>query len=200
MVPMHCSINASRSAEPTRAVFLDRDGTINVEKNYLYRVADWEWIPGAQAAIAQLNAAGYLVVVVSNQAGIARGLYTPDDVERLHAYVADELAVAKARIDAWFYCPHHPQHGAVRECACRKPAPGMLLEAARQLNIDLAASWMVGDKAIDVEAAEAAGVRGILVETGYGARERGQLSDRDLSAADLPAAVQMIIEANKKGC
>jgi len=176
------------------AIFLDRDGTINVEKNYLYRFEDWEWIPGAQAAIARLNRAGFLVVVVSNQAGIARGLYTEQDVMSLHERVLVDLYGNGGNIDAFYYCPHHPEHGGNRACDCRKPRPGMLLEAARALNIDLAKSWMIGDKLIDLLAARVAGVKGVLVQTGYGTHEFSQLKPEQLSVVDLSAAASMIVE------
>lgn len=195
---MYFSLHTSRAKYPTPAVFLDRDGTINVEKNYLYRIEDWEWIPGAETAIAQLNLAGFLVVVVSNQAGIARGFYTEEDVSNLHLQVSANLMHHGGKIDAFYYCPHHPDHGENRACKCRKPKPAMLLEAARSLNIDLGNSWMVGDKVIDLLAAKAAGVRGILVQTGYGIHELSQLSPEYLTMMDLPTATSMIIKAAPK--
>ena len=134
------SYTPARRARP--AVFLDRDGTINVEKNYLYRYEEWEWIAGAQDAIARLNKLGFLVVVVTNQAGIARGLYQEQDVERLHQLIAAELKESGATIDAFYFCPHHPDF--TDACSCRKPSSGMILEAARNLHIDLSRSWMVG--------------------------------------------------------
>lgn len=152
------------------AIFLDRDGTINVEKNYLYRVSDWEWIPGAKEAIKQFKQSGYRVVVVSNQAGIARGMFASSDVERLHAFVQQELACIGTQIDAFYYCPHHPEFGG--PCSCRKPAPGMLLQAALDLNLNLAHSWMIGDKQLDVHAGLAAGVSTAMVGTGYGIKEQ----------------------------
>lgn len=180
-----CSIiTTERSNKPRPAVFLDRDGTINVEKNYLHRVQDWEWIPGAQAAIKSLCDAGYLVVVVSNQAGVARRYYTSEDVATLHRHVQQELLVLGASVDAYYWCPHHPDLGP--SCNCRKPAPGMLLQAAQDLNIDLAASWMVGDKTIDVQAGMAAGVSSLLVQTGYGANEMHQL------ASDVPVFATLV--------
>lgn len=153
------------------AVFLDRDGTINVEKNYLFRKEDWEWIPGSKEAIRSFNKAGYLVVVISNQAGVARGEYTEKDIHRLHAFVDQALARIGAWIDAYYYCPHHPEYGDNRNCRCRKPQPGMLFRARDELGIDLPASYFVGDKLIDVETALAAGVTPIMVRTGYGVWE-----------------------------
>jgi len=177
-----------------RAVFVDRDGTINVERDYLYRIEDFEFIPGAPEAIRLLNEAGFLVVVVTNQSGVARGYYTEEDVEILHRHIAAELAKAGARVDAWHYCPHHPAgRGSYSlPCRCRKPLPGMLLEAARRHNIDLAASVMIGDKLADVEAGIAAGCRTILVRSGYGAAEEARVSPGTVVCDDLLAAVHSL--------
>lgn len=183
---MHFSLHTPRAEHPTPAVFLDRDGTINVEKNYLYRIEDWEWIPGAQDSIKMLRETGYLVVVISNQAGIARGLYSTGDVDLLHAHVQQELAMHGTCIDSFYYCPHHPDLDDL--CTCRKPAPGMLLQAAKDLNIDLSASWMIGDKAIDVFAGHAAGAKSMLVKSGYGSVEISTIS------ADTPV-FQSVVEA-----
>lgn len=174
------------------AVFIDRDGTLNVEKNYLYRIADWEWIPGAVAAIRRLNGAGYKVVVVTNQAGIARGLYGEAEMAALHAHVDRELAKAGARIDAYYHCPHHPDFSE-GTCVCRKPEPGMLLSASRELGIDLDRSWLVGDKCSDLEAARAVGVRPILVRTGYGAKEEACAAGAEI-VDDIGAAAAKIID------
>ena len=156
-----------------RAVFIDRDGTINEEKEYLYRTDDFAFIPGAPQAIRLLNEAGFLVIVVTNQSGVARGFYTEEDVHLLHRYIASQLEPFGARVDAWFYCPHHPagRGSYALPCRCRKPLPGMLLEAAGRFNIDLESSIMIGDKLVDMEAGAAAGCRPILVRTGYGSEE-----------------------------
>jgi D-glycero-D-manno-heptose 1,7-bisphosphate phosphatase len=156
-----------------RAVFIDRDGTINVEKEYLYRTDDFAFIPGAPRAIRLLNEAGFLVIVVSNQSGVARGYYTEEDVQLLHRHIASQLEQSGARVDAWLYCPHHPagRGSYALPCRCRKPLPGMLLEAAGRFAIDLASSIMIGDKLVDVEAGVAAGCRSILVRSGYGSEE-----------------------------
>lgn len=175
------------------AVFIDRDGTLNVEKNYLHKWDDWEWIVGAVAAIKRLNAAGYLVIVTSNQAGIARGYYTEADVLELHRRVDEDLKQQGGQIDAYYYCPHHPEHGEVRECECRKPEPGMLLQAARDHDIDLNHSFMVGDKASDVEAGLVAGVVSILVLTGYGEKERTEVPPATMIARDIGAACDWIL-------
>jgi len=160
-----------------RAVFLDRDGTINLEKEYLYLIEDFDFVPGAPEAIRLLNEAGFFVVVVTNQSGVGRGYYTEEDVELLHRHIARELALCGARVDAWFYCPHHPAgRGSYSlSCSCRKPLPGMLREAAQRFDIDLVRSVMIGDKLVDIEAGLAAGCRPILVRSGYGAAEESRI-------------------------
>jgi D-glycero-D-manno-heptose 1,7-bisphosphate phosphatase len=174
-----------------RAVFLDRDGTLNVEKKYLFRVEDWEWIPGAVEAIRLLSELGYELVVVTNQAGVARGYYTATDVEQLHRFVADDLASHGLSIAAFHHCPHHPDFGDVRQCDCRKPGAGMLLAAATNLEIDLSRSWMIGDKLIDIEAGRKAGTRSILVRTGYGRGEEARAGDT-IVVEDVLAAARYI--------
>jgi D-glycero-D-manno-heptose 1,7-bisphosphate phosphatase len=178
----------------SRAVFLDRDGTINAEQGYLYRVEDCRFLPGVKEAVKRLNGAGFLVVVVTNQSGIARGYYSEADLEKLHQYMENEFAASGARIDGWYYCPHHPDFPADSEvCDCRKPLPGMLLAAAEELGIDLSSSWMVGDKSADVEAGIAAGCRPILVRTGYGAAETALIPEGVPAVDDLLTAVDLIL-------
>ncbi len=188
---MFFSLHTVQSDQLRRAVFLDRDGTINLEKTYLHRIEDWEWISGAQESIKRMALAGYLVVVVSNQAGIARGFYSSDDVENLHRHVQKELECFGCKIDAFFCCPHHPDFTGA--CKCRKPQPFMLRKAANRLNIDLTRSWMVGDKMIDVQAGQAAGARSILVMTGYGGTEATK------SSASFGIA-NSIVEATENIC
>jgi D-glycero-D-manno-heptose 1,7-bisphosphate phosphatase len=178
-----------------RAVFLDRDGTINIEKDYLYQAADFEFVAGAPEAIRLLNQAGLMVVVVTNQSGVARGYYTEEDVEILHRHIASELERADAHVDAWLYCPHHPsgRGSYALPCDCRKPLPGMLKSAARRYDIDLQNSIMIGDKRADIEAGLAAGCRTILVRTGYGAKEEPYVSSNTTVCDDLLAAVKSIL-------
>lgn len=176
------------------AVFLDRDGTLNVEKHYLYRYEDWKWIPGAIDAIKTLNAAGLLVLVISNQAGVARGFYSESDIKLLHAKVDEDLFQCGARIDAYYYCPHHPEFGDQRVCSCRKPAPGLLFQAQKDWGIDLSRSVLVGDKADDVKAGEAAGVRSVLVSTGYGRLHRSLISAKTPYVKDLLTASKLIVK------
>lgn len=174
-----------------KAVFLDRDGTLNVDKGYVHRIEGWEWIPGAIDAIVALRKAGFLVIVVTNQAGIARGYYTGEDVDRLHAWVNEELKKQGAAIDGFYYCPHHPEYSG--ECECRKPMPGLLHEAAQDFDIDLDCSWLVGDKAGDIEAGLSTGVKSILVLTGYGKQHRDLLKEETICTADIVEASNFVI-------
>lgn len=177
-----------------RAVFLDRDGTVNVEKEYLYQVKDFEFIAGVPEAIALFKEHGYSVVIVTNQSGVARGYYTEDDVEALHRHIARELAHHGTAVDAWLYCPHHPdgRGSYALPCSCRKPLPGMLTEAARRYDIDLEQSVMIGDKCADIEAGYAAGCRSILVRTGYGSQEEGNIPPQTPVYDDLLAAAHSL--------
>jgi D-glycero-D-manno-heptose 1,7-bisphosphate phosphatase len=178
-----------------RAVFLDRDGTINVEKDYLHRPEEFEFIPGAPEAIAMLKDAGYLVVVVTNQSGVARGYYGEADVERIHHHMDELLAAYGTSVDGYYFCPHHPEKGLgayLTDCDCRKPLPGMLLMAAAELAIDLAASWMIGDKLADMEAGRGAGCATALVLTGYGVEQAALLPEDVPVYADLLAAARAI--------
>lgn len=165
-----------------RAVFLDRDGVVNVEREYLHRIEDFEFLPGVPQALARLQSAGWRLVVVTNQSGIARGYYTQADYQRLTAHMVDALAREGVALEGVLHCPHLPNATveAYRvECECRKPAPGMLLAAAKQFDIDLSASVMVGDKASDVQAGRAACVgRCWLVRSGHA------LDDQAVRAAD----------------
>lgn len=182
------------TAELRPAVFLDRDGTINVEVDHLRRVEDVALIPGAGEAVARLNRAGIPVVVVTNQSGIGRGIFSWEAYEQVMARLADLLADQGAHIEAAFAAPHHPEaHGEYRhpDHPDRKPNPGMLRRAADELGLDLERSWMVGDKAIDLLAGRSAGCRPVLVRTGYG--EGTDAAMADFVAADLAQAVDHIL-------
>lgn len=178
-----------------RAVFLDRDGTINVEKEYLFQIADFEFVPGAAEAIGMLNRSGIMVVVVTNQSGVARGYYTEDDVEHLHRYIDGELERYGAHVDVWLYCPHHPggRGSYALPCSCRKPLPGMLQTAAERHDIDLTQSVMIGDKRADIEAGLAAGCRTVLVRTGYGRSEEQYVGPQTPVCDDLLSAVEIVL-------
>jgi len=151
----------------TPAVFLDRDGTINEEMGYINHLSRFVLLPGVPEAIRRLNEAGIKVVVVTNQSGAARGYFPYELVEEVHLQLRDLLATGGALVDAIYSCLHHPTAG----CPCRKPNPGLVLEAARDLDLDLSRSFIVGDRYKDVETGANAGVAGILVLTGYGRGE-----------------------------
>jgi D-glycero-D-manno-heptose 1,7-bisphosphate phosphatase len=150
-----------RAQDPRRGAFLDRDGVINIDHGYVSRIADFAFVPGVQMAAAELSRAGYELVVVTNQAGIGRGMYTEADFSELTVWMVAQFAQAGVPIAGVYHCPHHPTLalGALRRaCDCRKPAPGMLLDAARDLRLALSGSVMFGDKCDDMRAARAAGV------------------------------------------
>jgi D-glycero-D-manno-heptose 1,7-bisphosphate phosphatase len=181
-----------------RAVFLDRDGTINVEKGYVHRIEDFEFIPGAQRAIGMLRDAGFLVIVVTNQSGVARGYYPLETVHRLHRHMDDELAKFGAAVDAYYVCPHHPEGGEdkySKVCECRKPLAGMLMEAAKDFSIDLASSYMIGDHLSDVEAGLKAGCRPLFVTTGHGQDELSRVPADVPCYGSLPDAISAIVDS-----
>ncbi len=161
----------------TRAVFLDRDGTMIEDVGYLDRVERLSIFPWTGDVLRAFNRAGLAVVVVTNQSGIARGLLTEAIVESIHAELAGALEAGGARVDAYYYCPHHP-HGSVAEyavaCDCRKPGRGLVDRAVRELGVDPSRSFVVGDKWGDVRLARAVGANGLLVRTGTGAAEESQ--------------------------
>lgn len=141
--------------ELRKAAFLDRDGVINIDHAYVHRWEEFEWVEGVLEAARRLSEAGYLLVIVTNQSGIGRGYYTEEDFERLNREVRRAFEEAGAPLAGIYFCPHHPIKALEpyrKECGCRKPAPGMLLEAARDLNINLSQSLMVGDKVSDMQA------------------------------------------------
>jgi D-glycero-D-manno-heptose 1,7-bisphosphate phosphatase len=177
------------------AFFLDRDGVIIEDAHYLADADQVRLLPGAAAAIAQLNRAGVAVVVVTNQSGVARGLFPESRIAEVHQRLDELLAREGARIDRYYHCPHHPTEGVGayrRDCDCRKPRPGMLLRAAAELGLDLSASWMVGDKLSDAQAAHAAGCRTVLVRTGKGTHAEQELTDATVAVVDdLAAAVEL---------
>lgn len=182
---------ASRSAALRPGVLLDRDGTIIVDHGYVGTVERVEMLEGAAEAISRFNRAGLPVAVVTNQAGVARGLYGIDDIERVHRHIAELLAVHHAHVDCFLYCPYHPD-GVVpafsRTSEDRKPRPGMALAAAAALNLDLAASWVIGDRPEDVGMAAAVGASAILI----GGPERAGAST--LSFPSLATAASFVLE------
>lgn len=186
------------------AIFLDRDGTLNVDVGHLHRLDDLELFPWTADALRLLKRAGYLLVVVTNQGGIAQGLIRPAFPAEAHAEMRRRLRDADVDLDALYYCPHHPR-GTVAElaveCRCRKPAPGMVEDAVRHLEIDVARSWVVGDKWLDVGLGRAVGAGAILVRTGWGREQEPQRPDglvADAVCDNLIAATAAILSASGK--
>lgn len=179
------------------AVFVDRDGTLIEEVGYLDRLNRLTLFPFSIDAVRLLNRAGFAVVVATNQSGIARGLIDAAFVEEAHRSLTERFEAAGARIDRFYYCPHHPEGivPALRHvCDCRKPKPGMITRAAADLDLDLPRSFAIGDRGQDVESARAAGARGILVRTGHGGRDAA--ADSAPMADNLIAAVSWILTAS----
>ena len=167
--------------EARPAIFLDRDGVINQERDYVHKIDEFLFIDGVFDACREMSRAGYRLIIITNQAGIARGYYTEDEFHHLTKWMLDEFRRQGVEIDDVYYCPHHPVHGVGeyrRDCDCRKPAPGMILRAAKEHSLDLRRSILVGDKATDIEAGRAAGIGCcLLVLTGH-----------SLGAADIDRA------------
>jgi D-glycero-D-manno-heptose 1,7-bisphosphate phosphatase len=182
----------------TAAVFLDRDGTLIEDIGYLRFTREVSFYPWSIDAVRALNHAGFQVVVTTNQSGVARGILTEPMIEDVHRHMSALLDEGGARIDAYYYCPHHPEGTLApyrMTCDCRKPACGMIRKASVDLNIDPGRSFVVGDKWIDVGAAQAAGARGILVRTGYGALQEAEPGDvtADVVVDNLIEAVSWIL-------
>jgi D-glycero-D-manno-heptose 1,7-bisphosphate phosphatase len=182
------------SARPTTAVFLDRDDTIIRDPGYLSDPHGIDILPGAAEAIHVLNDSGIPAIIITNQSGIARGLFKEDTLGAIHKRLTTLLAAQGARIDAIYYCPHHPD--GIREgyrvtCTCRKPQPGLLLKAAQDFGLDLRLCYLVGDKPIDVETIHKAGGKGILITTG---KDMLLTVKPDYSAVTIKDAVNWILK------
>lgn len=189
---------------PQRAVFLDRDGTLNREVDGVRSLDQLELLPGVSEAIHRLNHHGWRAIVVSNQPIIAKGFCTEKDVQAIHNKLETLLGREHAFVDRIYYCPHHPEKGFAGEraelkidCECRKPKPGMLRQAAQDLNLDLAQSWFIGDTTTDVQTARNAGVRAVLVRTGYAGKDGKHAAAPDYSFDTLGEAVDFILTQNK---
>ena len=169
-----------------RAVFLDRDGTLLEEAGYLDRLERLVFFPYSIDAVRLLNRAGFTVVVVTNQAGIARSIFKESFVAEAHRHITERVNAGGAQIDAFYYCPHHPDavvESLRKQCECRKPRPGMLRQAAEDHDLDLARSFVIGDRWHDLQSGAAVGATGVLVRTGYGRTE--EASPRDVTAAAI---------------
>ncbi len=176
------------------AVFLDRDGTINEQMGYINHISRFQMLPGADEAIRLLNRHDYWTVVITNQSGIARGYYPLELVHEVHNHMRNLLKKADAHIDAIYFCPHPPD----ADCSCRKPKTGMIEMACKDMEIDLSHSYMIGDMCVDMELARNAGIKGIMVKTGYGMGEiEYRLPKTGLNpvyiAEDLLSAVRWIL-------
>lgn len=187
------------------AIFLDRDGTINDEVGYLDSADKLRIIPAAFKAVRLINSSGMKAVVITNQAGVAKGLFTEEFVREINEQIQSALLAQGALIDRFYFCPHHPTEGIDPYrliCNCRKPEPGLLLQAAVDLNIDLARSYFIGDRLRDVETAHRAGAKGVLVMTGYGQDlmqksgpdRANELNQPDYIAQDILEAVHWILK------
>jgi D-glycero-D-manno-heptose 1,7-bisphosphate phosphatase len=184
-----------------RAVFIDRDGTLNDEVGYVNHLSRFRLFDFAAPAIRLLNEAGWRTFVVTNQSGVARGFFNEALVKRVHSHMLRQLAQDQARVDGIYWCPHHPTAGQPpyrRECDCRKPLPGLLHRAARDFNLNLAQSVVIGDRYLDVNMAHQAGAKGVLVLTGYGLGEyeyqrHSWPSPPDYVANDVLDAVNWVI-------
>ena len=197
-------IHRSSLDVPQRAVFLDRDGALNREVDGVRSPDQLELLPGVADAIHRLNHHGWRAIVVSNQPVIAKGFCMESDVQAVHNKLETLLGREHAFVDRIYYCPHHPEKGFAGEradlkidCSCRKPKPGMLLQAARDLNIDLAQSWFIGDTTTDLQTAQNAGVRAVLVRTGYAGKDAKYAAQPDYSFDTLGEAVNFILAQNK---
>jgi D-glycero-D-manno-heptose 1,7-bisphosphate phosphatase len=183
------------------AVFIDRDGTISEEVGYVNHPTRFRLFPYSSQAIRILNESGWLAIVVTNQAGVARGYFSEDVIKQIHQQLENALHEGSARLDAIYYCAHHPSVGEPPyrlDCDCRKPKPGLIEQAARDFDIDMAASWMAGDRYSDIELARNAGLRSAFVLSGYGRGEweyqsQGWKHRPDLVCENLLEAVKSIV-------
>ncbi|MDX6614073.1 MAG: D-glycero-D-manno-heptose 1,7-bisphosphate phosphatase [Blastocatellia bacterium] len=198
--PQAKAATGRRTPNMNKAVFIDRDGTISEEVGYVNHPTRFRLLPHSAEAIRTLNQEGWLAILVTNQAGVARGYFSEDLIHEVHERLVSELEQEGARLDGIYYCPHHPTVGEPPyrlDCDCRKPKPGLINRAAAELDIKLDESWMVGDRFGDVQLARNAGVNSAFVLTGYGRGEwehqrRAWPSQPEIVAEDLLEAVQQI--------
>ena len=193
-------VQRSSLSTPQRAVFIDRDGTVNAEVDGLISPDQLKLLPGTARAIQTLNHHGYRVVLVTNQPVVAKGFCTEADVQKIHNKLETLLGHEHAFLDRIYYCPHHPEKGFPGErpelkiqCSCRKPNPGMVLQAAEELNLDLRASWFIGDTTTDIQTAKNADVRSILVKSGYAGKDGKHNVQPDFTFETLKAAAEWIV-------
>ncbi|HET6461371.1 MAG TPA: HAD family hydrolase [Syntrophales bacterium] len=191
------------------AVFFDRDGTLNEEVGYVDSIDKLRLFANTAEAVRLINESGMKAVVITNQSGVARGYFTEEFVRTVHDHIQEILRGKGAFIDAFYYCPHHQTEGIgvyMQSCACRKPEAGMLIEASKELRIDLQRSYTVGDMLKDIQVAHAVGAKGILVKTGYGLNtiqkdltpDSSEICQPSYIAEDILDAVKWVIEDRKK--
>ncbi len=185
-----------------RAIFVDRDGTLIEEVNFLSKPSQVRWIPGVLERLAQLYRQGWQIIMVTNQSGVARGLFTLEDVQAVYAFMQSQLEEYGGRFQAMYCCPHHPQFSlteAERHCSCRKPQPGMYLQAQKDWDLDLKRCVAFGDKLSDLQGPLQLGCRAFLVGTGYGAAERLQIDPARYPqlefCSDLSAGLELLLPA-----
>lgn len=178
-----------------KAIFLDRDGTVNVEKAYLFRPEDFEFEKNVPAALKELYEMGYLLIIVSNQSGIARGYFGVREVEKLHRFVQSKAIKLGFEFKAFYFCPHHPE-GTVPAystvCKCRKPETEMIDEAVKAFDIDLSASFMIGDKESDLQLGRRTGMTTVLVGSGYGEKTKNEKVDYDYFISDFGSLPELV--------
>lgn len=180
-----------------RTVFVDRDGVIIEDGDYVHRVEDLKFIPGAVDGLKELNAAGFQIIIVTNQAGIARGYFTEEEYHAFSGHLLGELEKGGVGISGVYFCPHHPTEGVGIyrvDCRCRKPRTGMLQMASNEHSVDVPSSWLIGDKSSDIKAGRDFGLRTILVRTGYGGKDGQCAAEPDYDAADMLEAARLILE------
>jgi len=181
-----------------KAVFLDRDGTINVDNGYVHKIEDFRFIEGSIAGIRMLQEMGYKLIITTSQSGIGRGLYTEEDVKSVHAHMISELVREGITIDDIYFCPHHSEEGIGKykiDCKCRKPKTGMIDEAVAEHDIDVRQSYVIGDKTADIAMGQNAGCKTVLVRTGKGGKDGKYDATPDIVAENLLEAAKMIREA-----
>jgi len=178
-----------------KTVFLDRDGTINVDVHYLHKIEDFSFEKGVETTLKKLYDRGYDLIVLTNQSGIARGYFKEDDVIKLHEYIQEKAVEAGFSFKKFYYCPHH-EKGSVEEyskkCNCRKPETGMADRAASDFDIDFKASYMIGDKEADINLGKNCGMKSILVGTGYGSKTKTECNNYDFYAEKIEDILDFI--------
>lgn len=185
------------------AVFLDRDGTIIKEVDYLDSLEKVELLPGVPEALSALRAGGFKLFVVTNQSGVARGYFTETFVQKTHEFISHILGKQGCEIDGFYFCPHHPTEGKEsyrQKCNCRKPEPGMVLRAASEHDLDLRRSWIIGDKKSDIMSAKSVGIKAVLVLTGYGRETEAELVKAGIKVPvceDIQAAAKVILKESQ---